>query len=240
VTLNFYPEDLPTKEWLAFYMRHFPTVEINNSFYRQPKANTWKLWRQTAPPRFRYAVKASRFLTHIKRLKADEGSVQFFFKGARLLGNKLGPILYQLPPNFQGTEENAERLDAFLSMLPKGHKHTFEFRNKSWFKEKTFQQLRRHEAGFCAFDMPNLKTPLTVTAPFTYMRFHGSGAKYRSNYSDGELKDWSKRLSTLAKEADELYVYFNNDAFGFAVANAKKLGELLGVDLAPTTGAKKG
>lgn len=229
---NFYPEDLPTGEWLTYYARHFPTVEINNSFYRQPKASTWELWRHTAPPGFRYAVKANRFLTHIKRLKGVEDSLAFFLKGARLLADRLGPILYQLPPNFQRREGNALRLEAFLSILPREERHAFEFRHKSWFVEETFQQLRRHDVGFCAFDMPDLKPPLLATAPFAYMRFHGSGALYMSNYPDEQLEDWAKRLSRLAKEVDEVYVYFNNDAFGFAVANARRLGELLGVAMA--------
>ena len=226
---NFYPEDLPSSRWLEFYARHFPTVEINNSFYRQPKASAWEIWRKTAPPGFRFAVKANRFLTHIKRLKAGEDSLAFFLRGARLLQDRLGPILYQLPPNFHRSDENVARLEAFLSMLPGQEQHVFEFRHNSWFVEETFRQLRSHEAGHCAFDMTGLRPPLLATAAFAYMRFHGSDALYMSNYPDAELEAWAQRLLSLAGEVDDVYVYFNNDAFGFAVANAQRLGELLGV-----------
>jgi uncharacterized protein YecE (DUF72 family) len=226
---SFYPEDLPSSRWLAFYARHFLTVEINNSFYRQPKTSAWELWRKAAPPAFRFAVKANRFLTHIKRLKGVEDSLAFFLQGAGLLEDRLGPILYQLPPNFQRTAENVARLEAFLSVLPQKHQYVLEFRHKSWFVEETFLQLRRHGSGYCAFDMTGLRPPLLATAPFAYMRFHGSDALYMSNYPDEELEVWARSLTSLAQEVDEVYVYFNNDAFGFAVANAQRLGELLGV-----------
>ncbi|MGQ9573356.1 MAG: DUF72 domain-containing protein [Chloroflexota bacterium] len=223
----FYPEGLPTSRWLAHYIQHFPTVEINNSFYRQPKASAWQLWRRSVPDGFRFAVKVNRFITHIKRLKEPEEPVQRFLDGARLLEDRLGPLLYQLPPNFHRTPANEARLAAFLAILPPRLEHVFEFRHPSWFQEGVFDLLRRHHVGFCAFDMPGMECPLVATAPFAYVRFHGSEALYASNYTDDMLAGWAERLRRLAEGLSDVYVYFNNDAFAYAVYNARRLAELL-------------
>ena len=226
---RFYPQELPTREWLPYYAGRFPTVELNASFYRQPRPSTWDLWRRTAPQGFRFAVKANRFLTHIKRLAECDEPLGRFLEGARRLGDRLGPILYQMPPSFHRTEENAGRLESFLPSLPPELMYAFEFRHKSWFGEETTEQLRRHGAAFCSYDMVGFQCPLAATAPFAYVRFHGSEARYASNYTDEMLEGWAARLRELAAGAEEVYVYFNNDAWGFAVANATKLAELLGV-----------
>jgi len=223
----FYPEGLPTSRWLAHYIQHFPTVEINNSFYRQPTTSAWQHWRSSAPDGFRFAVKVNRFITHIKRLREPEEPVQRFLAGARLLADRLGPLLYQLPPNFHRTAENEARLAAFLAILPSSLEHVFEFRHQSWFDEGVFDLLRRHDVGFCAFDMPDMECPLVATASFAYMRFHGSEALYASNYSHEMLESWAERLRGLAEGLSDVYVYFNNDACAYAVHNAKTLAELL-------------
>lgn len=230
----FYPEDLPTSRWLAHYVQHFPTVEINNSFYRQPKASAWQLWRRAAPEGFRFAVKANRFLTHVKRLRDVEEAVGRFLDGARLLEDRLGPVLYQLPPNFHRTPENERRLAAFLELLPRGMQHAFEFRHASWFCDDALALLRQYAAGFCAFDMVDLECPLAATAPFAYLRFHGSEALYASNYTDEMLAGWAARLRGLAAGLTDVYIYFNNDAWGYAVSNARTLAEMLGVALPGT------
>ncbi len=227
----FYPRDLPTREWLSYYVRQFPTVEINASFYRLPKASMWRLWRDTAPQGFRYAVKASRYLTHIRRLGDPEEPLKRFLAGARLLEDRLGPALYQMPPNFHRNPENVARLEAFLPRLPREALHAVEFRHGSWFVEETAELLRQHGVAFCSFDMVNLECPLWATAPFAYVRFHGPGALYASNYTDELLEGWAARLSDLAREVDEMYVYFNNDVGGYAVANARTLARLLDVAL---------
>ncbi|HXG36366.1 MAG TPA: DUF72 domain-containing protein [Dehalococcoidia bacterium] len=224
---NFYPRELPTREWLAYYSQEFPTVEINASFYRQPKDSTWDSWYKTAPPGFRFAVKASRFLTHIRQLREPRDSLERVLKGAHRLGDKLGPILYQLPPSFHYSEESVERLRALFALLPRQQQHVLEFRDSSWFGEETLTLLRKHRVAFCAFDMPGLECPLETTADFGYMRFHGSGERYGSNYTDDLLEEWSDRLRKAARDTDEFYVYFNNDAYGYAVANARKLREML-------------
>jgi len=228
----FYPEDLPSREWLSHYAQRFPTVELNASFYRQPKESTWGLWRRTVPEGFRFAVKASRFLTHIRRLAGPEEPLERVLSGARLLGDRLGPLLYQLPPGFHRTPENVSRLEAFLALLPEDLLHAVEFRHRSWFGDETVALLRRHGVAFCSFDMVGLECPLLATARFAYFRFHGSEALYASNYTDEMLHDWAARLDGLGREVDEAYVYFNNDAWGYAVANAHTLAGLLGAESA--------
>jgi len=225
---RFYPEGLPRREWLSFYAQQFPTVELNASFYRQPRASTWDLWRETAPAGFRFAVKVNRFITHIKRLGDCAESLDRFLAGARRLGDRLGPVLYQMPPAFHRTAENVARMKAFLPLLPKELMHAFEFRHKSWFVDETMDELRQHGVAFCSYDMVGLECPLTATAPYAYMRFHGSEARYASNYTDEMLEGWAARLRALSGEVEDVSVYFNNDAWGFAAANAAKLAELLG------------
>ena len=222
----FYPPKLSQSKWLEFYTRHFATVELNNSFYRLPSEQAFANWRDTSPPGFVYAVKVSRFITHIKRLKDVAEPVATFLSRARHLNEKLGPLLYQLPPNMH---RNDERLDSFLSLLPKGLHHVVEFRHRSWLDEGVFDILRRHNVGLCVFDMPDMSCPLVATANFAYIRFHGSSGLYFSCYSDEELEDWARRISALAKDLDAVYIYFNNDAEGFAVKNAQTLAEKLGI-----------
>jgi len=220
----FYPPKLPQPKWLEFYTGHFSTVELNNSFYRLPSEQAFSNWRATSPEGFRYAVKVSRFITHIKRLKDVAEPVETFLQRARHLNEKLGPLLYQLPPNMH---RNDERLESFLQLLPKGLRHVIEFRHQSWLDEGVFDILRRHEIGFCVFDMPGLPCPLLSTADFAYIRFHGSSGLYFSCYSNEELEDWARRISGLVKDLDTVYIYFNNDAEGFAIKNAQTMAERL-------------
>ena len=220
----FYPPKLPQSKWLDFYTGHFPTVELNNSFYRLPSEQAFAKWRDTSPDGFVYAVKVSRFITHIKRLKNVEEPIETFLSRARHLNEKLGPLLYQLPPNMH---RNDERLDAFLSLLRGGLRHVVEFRHESWLDEGVFNILRRHNVGFCVFDMPGLPCPLMATADFAYIRFHGSSGLYFSCYSDEELEGWARKISALAKKLDTVYIYFNNDAEGFAIRNARSLAQCL-------------
>jgi len=220
----FYTPKLPQSKWLEFYTGHFPTVELNNSFYRLPSEQAFSKWRDTSPDGFLYAVKVSRFITHIKRLKDAEEPIETFLSRARHLNEKLGPLLYQLPPNMH---RNDERLDGFLSILPRELCHVVEFRHESWLDEEVFEILRRHNVGFCVFDMPDLPCPLMATTDFAYIRFHGSSGLYSSCYSDEELKDWARRISGLGKDLEAVYIYFNNDAEGFATKNAQTLTQHL-------------
>jgi len=222
----FYPPKLPQPKWLEFYTRYFRTVELNNSFYRLPSEQAFSNWRESSPEGFVYAVKVSRFITHIKRLKDVGEPIETFLSRARCLKEKLGPLLYQLPPNMH---RNDDRLDSFLSLLPGGLRHVIEFRHESWLDEGVFEVLRRHNVGFCVFDMPGLPCPLVATAEFAYIRFHGSSGLYFSCYSDEELEDWSSKILALASDLDTVYIYFNNDAEGFAIRNAQTIAwRLLG------------
>jgi uncharacterized protein YecE (DUF72 family) len=224
---DFYPAGMPPARWFEHYARTFDTVELNASFYRQPKPAAWDLWRNEAPPGFLFAVKASRYITHIKRLEVQSESLDLLYQGARRLGEHLGPILYQLPPTFRRDTDNARRLEAFLERLPPDLVHVFEFRDRSWFTGATFEALDAHGAASCAFHMPALEAPLRVTGGVLYMRFHGSGALYGGNYEDDALRDWAAKLATAAKDAREAFVYFNNDIGGHAPRNAVRFRELL-------------
>lgn len=224
---RFYPRELPKRKWLQFYAQSFSTVELNNSFYQLPAENSFANWRDSSPEDFVFAVKVSRLITHLKKLKDVAGPLQNFLDRARVLGGALGPLLYQLPGNLH---RNDSRLEAFVSMLPGDLSHVFEFRHESWFDQGVFDLLRRHNMGFCIYDMPDITTPLEVTAGFAYVRFHGSSAMYGSSYSDEELNDWARKLAILGASVKTVYVFFNNDAEAFAVSNAlaleRKLGEM--------------
>ena len=220
----FYPDKLAKAKWLEFYARHFTTVELNNSFYRLPSEQAFAAWRDSSPANFTFAVKVSRFITHIKRLKNSEEPVDTFLTRAKILGEKLGPLLYQLPPNMHRSDD---KLESFLSILPQGLKHVFEFRHESWLDDKVFEILRRYNVGLCVFDMPGLTCPLVATTDFAYIRFHGSTGLYSSCYSDDELAEWARRLASLPSKVKTVYAYFNNDAEAFAVRNAMTLRDYL-------------
>jgi len=220
----FYPEKLAKPKWLEFYGQHFTTVELNNSFYRLPSETAFVNWRESSPKGFVFAVKVSRFITHIKRLKNVEEPLQNFLSRADFLQDKLGPLLYQLPPNMK---RNDETLEAFLSMLPCQYHHVLEFRHESWIDDSVFDVLRRHNVGLCVFDMLDFTCPLVATADFAYVRFHGSAGLYASCYSDEELSGWAKRIAELETNLNTVYIYFNNDAEAYAVKNAKMINQML-------------
>ncbi len=221
---RFYPEKLPKAKWLEYYARHFTTLELNNSFYRLPSEEAFARWYGSSPPGFTFAVKVSRYITHIKRLKDCEEALNNIMSRSVLLKEKLGPLLYQLPP---GLHRDDDMLTAFLENLPGGFRHVIEFRHKSWLAEEVFDILRQYCVGFCVFDMPKLTSPLMATADFAYIRFHGSDSFYSSCYTDGELADWAGRITEMAKNLDSVYIYFNNDIEGFALKNAETIREFL-------------
>ncbi|MFH1775743.1 MAG: DUF72 domain-containing protein [Chloroflexota bacterium] len=221
---TFYPQGLSRAEWLKFYASHFATVELNNSFYRLPSEAAFANWHDSSPASFTFAVKVSRFITHIKRLKGSGEAVAKFIARAEGLGEKLGPLLYQLPPNMKRDDE---RLESFLSILPPARKHVFEFRHQSWLEDRVFEVLARYKVGFAAFDMPDTICPLVATADFAYIRFHGSTSLYSSDYSDKELSEWARRLAKLARHLKAVYIYFNNDSGGYALKNARTLSNYL-------------
>lgn len=218
----FYPPELPKTKWLQFYAEHFDTVEVNNTFYRLPKESSVKNWYRQAPKNFLYTVKANRYITHIKRLKDASEPLERFLQIAEILEKKLGPVLWQLPPNFH---KDLELLQTFLKLLPKKILAVFEFRHQSWFSEDTYEMLNRFNAGFCTHDMPGNPTPHIITGNVIYLRFHGPTGKYAGNYSKSALRDWAKWTKEHIEEVRSVYAYFNNDIHGHAIQNAKTLKE---------------
>lgn len=220
----FYPPKLPSSKMLQYYFDQFDTVEINNSFYRLPPENALATWRESTPPGFVFAVKGSRFLTHMKKLNQPEIGLERFFQRADLLRDKLGPVLFQLPPNW---ELDLDRFRHFLNVLPNGHRYAFEFRNPTWHVPEVYRELERHNAADCAFDLAGFQSPIRITADFTYVRLHGPGGKYQGSYSDRVLEDWAGRIRRWRKELRAIYIYFDNDQAAYAVRNAKTLRELV-------------
>ena len=221
---RFYPRGLPARSWFAFYAEHFDTVEINNSFYRLPKAETFAKWRDQAPPGFCYAVKANRFLTQAKKLKDCEAPLERMMAPVRALGDRLGPILYQLPPRFR---INLERLEAFLALLPKDVVRVFEFRDRSWYVPETLELLDRHGASFCVHDMPGLASEREAVGPIAYVRFHGTSGKYHGRYSDKALLGWTDWIVAQARAGRSAWCYFNNDIDAHAIDDAQTLKSMV-------------
>ena len=216
----FYPAGLPQRLWFAHYSDTFATVELNTSFYHLPKPESFAKWRDQAPPGFRYAVKASRFITHMKKLKECDDALDTFLARARILGETLGPILYQLPP---GLHLDLARLDAFVALLPKDLVHVFEFRHKSWYTDETLALLEARGMSFCAHDMPGLASPRRASGPIAYVRFHGGTGKYVGRYPDEALLGWTDWIVAEARSGREIWCYFNNDIGGHAVHDALTL-----------------
>ena len=215
-----YPEGLPQRRWFQRYAEDFDTVEINASFYRLPLASTFDGWREKAPPRFRYAVKVNRFITHMKKLLDCDAPLAKFVALARPLGDKLGPLLYQLPPSLH---KDPERLEAFLKLLPPDLEHVFEFRHKSWYDEEVLALLDCYGVGFVAHDMKGLKSPRWASGRAAYVRFHGTSAKYRGRYHNEQLKDWAHWIVEQRSAGRSGWAYFNNDIGGDAIEDAKTL-----------------
>jgi uncharacterized protein YecE (DUF72 family) len=220
----FYPEKMAQRLWYAHYAGIFSTVELNTSFYHLPKADTFTKWRDQAPPGFRYAVKAPRFIAHMKKLMDCSEAVEEFLTRARNLGESIGPILYQLPPRWG---LNLERLETFASLLPRDLNHVFEFREKSWVSEKVLAWLDASGLSFCAHDMPGLATPRWAAGPIAYVRFHGGVGKYWGRYSDDALLAWTDWIVAEARHGRDVWCYFNNDIHGHAIHDALTLRSMV-------------
>jgi uncharacterized protein YecE (DUF72 family) len=222
---NFYPDDVPRKRWFEHYTQVFDTVEINNSFYRLPQTKTMQDWHDRAPRHFMFAMKASRFLTHMKKLKDPESPLELLFERAAPLAGKLQVVLYQLPPRWK---LNLERLEHFASALPRGVRHAIEFREPGWYDEKVYALLERHRVALCLHDMPGSASPREAIGPFVYVRFHGAEGKYAGGYPVPTLRSWSDWLSSQMRAGSDVYAYFNNDVGGHAPRDALTLREHLG------------
>jgi uncharacterized protein YecE (DUF72 family) len=212
----FYPPEVKPADWLGFYARAFDTVEINNSFYRLPSRQVFEAWARTAPPGFVFAVKASRYITHRKKLKDPEQSLERLMENAAGLGKKLGVILFQLPPRWNS---NPERLQGFIEALPRRHRYAFEFRDPSWLNEDVYRILSLSNCALCIADSHDRPGVRVLTADFSFFRFHGG--RLAGKYSRAELKDWASFAREVLDGGRDLYAYFNNDTHGFAVENAR-------------------
>jgi uncharacterized protein YecE (DUF72 family) len=223
---TFYPENLPSARLLEFYTKRFPTTEINYSFYHLPRPATYKKWAAQAPEGFMFAVKASRLITHTKRLTGVEEAWRVFLQNAQSLGPHLGPILIQFPASFR---HDHTRLAEFLKMARTVDSDSdrlrlvFEFRHESWFSDEVYKLLRNHGAALCIADSPQYPRRAVTTADFVYFRFHGRTRLFASDYSKAELAEEAKKMRRFLKEGQDMYAYFNNDAEGHAVENARTL-----------------
>ena len=221
---DFYPLDVPAARWFEHYAARFETVEINNSFYRLPEAETFARWRERAPGRFLFAVKASRFLTHMKKLKDPEEPIDRLFTRMRQLGNRLGPVLYQLPPGFK---LDLARLEHFLHVLPRDATHVMEFRDPSWYADTVSTLLERYRVSRCLHDMKGSATGRERVGPVVYVRYHGASGTYSGGYQADRLASWAEWMQAERNAGVNVFAYFNNDVGGHAPRDAMTLRQLL-------------
>lgn len=221
----FYPPGLKPREWLGFYARHLGSVELNNSFYHLPREAMLRGWAERTPAGFLFSVKAWRAITHYRRLAACEDQVSVFLERIAVLGEKSGPVLFQLPPRWHA---DVPRLAAFLALLPEGRRFVMEFRDPDWHREAVYEALRARNVAFCPFELAGLTAPRVVTSDFVYVRLHGRHAAYRGAYSDAELADWARWLKAQMGEGRDVHVYFDNtDEADHAVRDAGRLSKML-------------
>lgn len=220
----FYPSELEKGKELEYYTTKFKTVEINSTFYHLPRETTWKNWVKRTPKDFIFAIKGSRFITHVLKLDNPSDPLENLINGSVQLGPKLGPILFQFPPKFQ---LEFPRLEKFVGLLPKKRRFTFEFRHQSWFTSKVYELLKKNNLALTIADTPVYPMEEKVTADFIYVRLHGTAKLYASEYTPPQLEEWAKKIKRwLTKELD-VYVYFDNDAHGYAPKNASELISLI-------------
>jgi uncharacterized protein YecE (DUF72 family) len=218
----FYPKATPASRMLAFYAERFDIVELNNTFYRLPPEHAVEAWREESPRGFKFALKGSRFITHMKKLKDPALALERFFERADLLRSKLGPIVFQLPPHW-GVD--VDRFREFLMALPRGRRYAFEFRDPSWNDPQILRLMKKFRVAYCIFELAGVQSPMEITADFTYIRLHGPGGAYQGSYDDASLRAWARRIREWGLEHS--YVFFDNDQAGYAAMNALRLKELL-------------
>jgi len=220
---RFYKDGLPKREWLPVYAETFDTVEVNNTFYQLPDPETLERWREVTPPDFTFAIKASRYITHMKKLTDPTEPVQTLYRRLEPLGEQIGPILFQLPPNWH---QNVERLEAFLETLSADHRHVFEFRDPTWFGPATMEALAAHDAAFCMYELGPTLSPLAHTTRLAYVRLHGRDPAYEGRYASEVLDTWAGRVRSWVSDGMDVYVYFNNTSGdGHAPFGAQRLLE---------------
>lgn len=220
----FYPEHARDESLLGLYAQHFGSVEINASFYRLPAPEVFAAWREAVPEGFVFAVKASRYITHLKKLREPEKTLPPFLEHALTLGEKLGPVLFQLPPRWGF---DPQRLEHFLAALPHGLRCAFELRDASWWNPRALELLAGRNAAFCIHDLNGRVSPESVTADFAYVRLHGPDGAYRGSYDRRALAHWAERLTLWSREGRDVFCYFDNDELGHAARNAGQLLDMI-------------
>jgi len=221
----FFPKQVMVKHHLQYYASQFDSAELNGVFYRTPSLDAVRGWREGTPDDFVFAWKASKFITHWKRLSdKSRNSLALIEQRLKILGSKAGPVLFQLPARF---EVNPERLDSFMRLVPKRWRVSFEFRHDSWYDKEVFKLLRKHDIALCISDHHDAPAPWEVTASFVYVRGHGPGGRYRGHYSERMLKRWAKEIAVWKHSRKDVYVYFDNDQKSAAPADALRLTRLL-------------
>jgi uncharacterized protein YecE (DUF72 family) len=221
----FYPEDLATKHWLPWYATQFPTVEIDGSFYRTPSLQAVRGWRDRTPEGFLFSWKASKYITHWKRLsEKSENSIALMETRLKALSPKVAVVLFQLPPQFA---KNRERLASFFKLLPRRYRYAFEFRHPSWYEDDILDLLRDHDAALCLSDHRDAPAPWQVTARHVYVRGHGPTGEYKDRYPDKTLRLWARAVRTWRRQRRTVFVYFDNDWKSAAPKDARRLIELV-------------
>lgn len=220
----FYPDELSRDEWLTYYTEQFETVEVNNTFYNVPSLESVERWRQRAPEGFEYTLKAHRYITHRKKLIDPDQTLPAFLEVAEALGDRIGVLLFQLPPKWHA---NPERLASFLEAVPDRYRCAVEFRDPSWYDDAIYQVLDDADAAFCVHDMIDRASPKVVTADFAYARFHGAAGQYHGKYDTPTLSGWAGTFAAWLDRVDQIYAYFNNDAYAAAPENAAKLRDMV-------------
>jgi uncharacterized protein YecE (DUF72 family) len=225
---TFYPKGLAQKDEFEYFSLFFDTVELNNPFYRLPSRETFEGWKNKSKPDFLYVVKASRFITHMKKLKDTEAALELFLNNCNGLEEKLGPILFQLPPGWQ---LNIERFEDFLKTLPKGYQFAFEFRNPTWYDPAVYKLLKKYKCAFCIYQLAGHMSPIEVTTDFVYLRLHGpTNNKYQGSYDFYTLRAWAEKSREWQKAGKDVYIYFDNDDSGYAAFNAQVIEMMLNKD----------
>lgn len=221
---SFYPEEMKSEDYLQHYSTVFSATEINNTFYHLPDEGRLKSWMEATPDDFIFAIKASRYITHNKKLKDPEDSTHKFFDAIKPLKDKSGPILFQLPPNWHS---NPQRLEEFLKVLPKDYQYTFEFRDKDWLNDTIYEVLKKYNAALCIYDFDGFESPEVITADFVYVRLHGPEKAYQGSYHGNRLNSYADKLRQWQQQGNDVYCFFDNDQKGHAPEDAQQLARSL-------------